>query len=71
MNFWVKMEMFTGRIVTDKTLNSKAEAISENQGLIDFESAYRWIQSFAQLKQWEEAPKTLSAKEVMAKMDSI
>jgi hypothetical protein len=68
---WIKCEMYTGRIVTDKTLNSKAEAVVENQNLMNDKSKFRWIQSLRELGQWEEVTDIGmddKASEVMARI---
>ena len=51
---WIKVEMFTGRIITDKTLNSRMEADTENLKERDNGSKFRWVISFSELARHED-----------------
>lgn len=58
MKTWLKMEMFTGRIVETPTdwrcVTSSAEAKSKNDELIKSGSRCRWVTSLAELARFEE-----------------
>lgn len=57
---WIKTEMYTGRIVTDLTVHSKAEADAANAELKKYGSKQRWIQSYAELALFEQEDANVS-----------
>lgn len=60
---YFKIEMFTGRMVTDKILHSKQEADHENKSLIENKSTYRWVGSLVELGKFERESKNGNGKQ--------